>query len=105
MLRREHLEALAETLGGMVVRGTIPGSPSAIAGVRFGDVLLSINGQPTPHLDAYIEARNKGGDILRMTVFRAGRTLEFDVDCRPPPVELDEELVERLRSMRAFGES
>jgi S1-C subfamily serine protease len=76
------LGELARTLGGLPVHGCLPGSPAERAGVRFGDVLLSVDGQPTPTWDAYLEARHHSGPSIRLRLFRDG--VEFEVD-----VELD----------------
>ena len=63
----------------MPVYGCLPGSPADVAGVRYGDVLLGVDGHPTPSWDAYLAAREHSGASIRLRLFRDGRELELDV--------------------------
>ena len=47
MLPRKSLFALAKALEGLPVLGALEGTPAARAGVRYGDVLLEVNGVRT----------------------------------------------------------
>ena len=92
------LSRLADALGGLPILGCLEGSPAAEAGVRYGDVLLSIDGQRTGSWDEFIDARSKcrGGFVAR--IFRDGQELEIAVTLRPStrtPMEVLEELVQR----------
>jgi C-terminal processing protease CtpA/Prc len=77
VLNRANLTALAQTLGGLPVYGCLPGSPADRAGVRYGDVLLSVDGEATPTWDAYVSARQRSGPSIRVRLFRDGVELEF----------------------------
>lgn len=79
LLNRSTLTQLAKTLGGLPVYGCLPGSPAEKAGVRYGDVLLSVDGHATPTWDAYIEARERSGASILVRLFRDGCELEIDV--------------------------
>ncbi len=79
MLKRSNLIQLAESLGGLPVYGCLPGSPAERAGVRYGDILLSVDGYATPTWDAYIEARHHSGAAIRLRLFRDGDEFEVDV--------------------------
>ena len=79
MLKRSNLDRLAESLGGLPVYGCLPGSPGDLAGVRYGDVLLAVDGQHTPSWDAYIKAREHSGASIRLRLFRDGREFEVEV--------------------------
>lgn len=79
MIQLSTLARLAETLNGLPVYGCLPGSPAEQAGVRFGDVLLSVDGKATPTWAAYIAAREHSGENILVRVFREGRELEFVV--------------------------
>jgi S1-C subfamily serine protease len=70
---------MAAALGGLPVLGCLPGSPVDRAGVRYGDVLLSVDGQRTPSWDAYIAAREASGPSIRLRLSRDGREFEVDV--------------------------
>jgi regulator of sigma E protease len=70
---------LAAALGGLPVLGCLPGSPVDRAGIKYGDVLLSVDGQLTPSWDAYIAARESSGPSIRLRLSRDGREFEVDV--------------------------
>ncbi len=63
---------MAHALGGVPVLGCIAGSPSARAGIRYGDILLRANGEPTANLAAYLAARAKPADSMTVVLFRDG---------------------------------
>ena len=70
---------MAAALGGLPVLGCLPGSPVDKAGVKYGDVLLSVDGQLTPSWDAYIAARESSGPSIRLRLSRDGREFEVEV--------------------------
>jgi len=88
MQSRSQLAQLAAALGGIPVWGCLPGSAAARLGVRYGDVILSVNGRSTPNVDDYIEARNGRRDGLVVVIFRDGRehTLEVSLEARAVPL-------------------
>ena len=57
MISRKQLEEMAATVQGIPVWGCLPGSTAAEAGVRYGDIVLGVNGMPTPGIDEYLAAR------------------------------------------------
>ena len=77
-MNRSTLAELAASLGGLPVYGSLPGSPAERAGIRYGDVLLSVDGQPTPTWDAYLMARQESGPAITVELFRDGA--EFFVE-------------------------
>lgn len=79
MINKSNLSQLAGALSGLPVYGCLPGSPAEKAGVRYGDVLLSVDGHATPSWDAYIAAREHSGASIRLRLFRDGREFEIDV--------------------------
>jgi S1-C subfamily serine protease len=78
LINKSNLTDLAEALSGLPVYGCLPGSPADKAGVRYGDVLLSVDGHATPSWDAYVAARQNSGKSIVLRLFRDGR--EFDVE-------------------------
>jgi carboxyl-terminal processing protease len=69
-----------------VVISPIIGSPAYKAGVLAGDVISKIDGQPTREMsyaDATSHIRGKVGDVVKLTVERAGKTEPIDL----PPIE------------------
>jgi S1-C subfamily serine protease len=83
VITKSKLSQLATGLSGLPVYGCLPGSPAAQAGVRYGDVLLSVDGQSTPTWDAYLAARAHSGKSIRLKLFRDGRQFEVDVTLNP----------------------
>jgi S1-C subfamily serine protease len=84
MMSRKQLEEIAETVRGVPVLGCLPGSTAAEAGVRYGDIVLSVNGVATPTIAAYLEARTLRSDGFDLRLFRAGEELCVYVAFRPP---------------------
>ena len=77
MLLPSDLTRLATTLGGLPVLGCISGSPADEAGMRYGDILLAVNGFPTATWDDFLRARAHSDGTLLARIFRQG--VEFDV--------------------------
>lgn len=84
MNTRQQIEDLADALGGVPVLGCLPGSTAAQAGVRYGDVILSINGVPTPGVAEYLEGKRLRKDGYDLRVFREGKELNIFVPFGPP---------------------
>lgn len=68
-----HIERLAKVLGGIPVWAVAPGSSARRAGVCFGDIILSVNGVPTPTYKAFLKAGRAHLDHLEFKVFRNGK--------------------------------
>lgn len=100
MQHRDDLAKLAGKLGGLPVLGCRPGSPAAQAGIRYGDIVLSVNGEPTPDWGAYIAAKRRSGSDMLVEIFRAGQhvthRLVLDRGGEPvDPMALLAELIEQ----------
>ena|SRR5690349_9010207 len=89
MLKWEDVTRLATRLNGVPVLGCRPGSPAALAGVRYGDILMAVNNVPTPDWAAYVEARALNRGHMRVEVFRAGETLVFELTLPAVPEQVD----------------
>ena len=87
MLQRKSFFALAKALEGLPILGVLEGTPAARAGVRYGDVLLSVNGVRTRTITDYVEAKNLRADGMNIVVFRSGteriEELSYDVNAQP----------------------
>jgi S1-C subfamily serine protease len=72
-----HIERVAQILGGIPVWEVFPRSEAERAGVRFGDIILSINGTATPTFEAFLDAGAYHLQELEFQVFRNGATLRL----------------------------
>jgi S1-C subfamily serine protease len=80
-----RLERLAKLLGGIPVWEVFPDSGAAQAGVRFGDIILRVNGTKTPTFELFLEAGEKHLDRLEFEVFRNGKLLRLQTDATAMP--------------------
>ena len=77
---------------GVIVSDVLPGSPSLAAGVRVGDILLTVDGRPAESVP-YVSFRLmsfEAGAKVRLEVLRAKEKLTFDVPVVQPPHEMDQ---------------
>ena len=98
MISRKQLEEIAATVQGVPIWGCLPGSSAAEAGVRYGDIVMRVNGVPTPNIDEYLSARALRVDGIELHLLRAGEELTLFVEFRRA-----EERLETLASQIADG--
>jgi len=104
MISRKQLEEIAATVQGIPVWGCLPGSTAAEAGVRYGDIVLGVNGAPTPGIGEYLAARALRTDGIELRLFRDGLEFTVFVAFRPPEDQL-EALAEQIAEGRYVGSS
>jgi S1-C subfamily serine protease len=104
MISRKQLEEIAATVHGVPVWGCLPGSTAAEAGVRYGDIVLGVNGVATPSIDEYLAARALRVDGVELRVLRAGQELTLFVEFRPAEDDL-EALANQVADGRYVGSS
>lgn len=75
MIPKKSIFELAAALGGIPVLGALASSPAARAGIRYGDVVLSVNGRKTPTVIDYVEAKALRLDGMDLVVFRGAEEL------------------------------
>lgn len=95
MISRKQVEEIAASVRGVPVWGCLPGSSAAEAGLRYGDIVLEVNGVLTPSINEYLSARALRKDGFTLRLFRSGRELSLYVEFRPPADTL-EALTEQL---------
>lgn len=75
MQHPHELTLVANSLSGLPILGCSSGSPAALAGLRYGDIVLSVDGAPTPSWMAFFAAAQ--AESLCLRVFRYGRELQL----------------------------
>jgi predicted metalloprotease with PDZ domain len=76
MLHPSALTRLATALGGLPILGCVQGSPADIAGIRYGDIVLSLNGVRTASWSDFFQARRQSSGDALVRVFRQGAEFE-----------------------------
>lgn len=98
MLSPTELARLATALGGLPILGCLAGSPAEGAGIRYGDILLAVDGIPTTSWDDFLNARARCQRSFVARVFREGVEFDVPLTLRPSaakPLEVLEELQTR----------
>lgn len=77
---QRKLQALGYTGRGVVIEQVTPGSPAAKAGMKDGDVLLSINNRTVTSIAGARQAItiNRPGEKVPVRVWRDGKTLDLE---------------------------
>src|SRR4051812_27950468 len=83
MIRRQQLEALAAAVQGIPVLGCLPGSTASEAGVRYGDIVLEVNGLRTIDIDDYLAGKRLRSDGMALRLFRDGSEVALFIELRP----------------------
>ena len=90
LLKLTDFFEVAKIYGGLAYLGSIQGSPAERARLRHGDVVLAVNGMPTPDLTSYLQARQlrQGGATVRYVRDGVEKEVELVWDgsaTLPPP--------------------
>lgn len=77
----------AETDAGVLVIEVVPGGPAQQAGMRPGDVIVSVDGEPVDSVEAFLGAlrARRPGDRLKVEVIRDGERQTFEVTLAERP--------------------
>jgi S1-C subfamily serine protease len=103
MQDRSQVGRIAKALEGIPVWGCLPGSVAQKAGIRYGDILLTVNGQRTKDIEDYMAARKLRKDGVELTLFRDGREMSVDMAFVKDGFEPDiESLAHQLREAGLF---
>lgn len=83
---------------GLVVRAVEPGSPADRAGIRQGDILVSIQGEPVKGVSDYKAAMRslRKGERFRLRVLRGGEEIGIEAEAALFPQRLAPQLAKRL---------
>lgn len=99
MLTPAELARLATALGGLPILGCLAGSPAEDAGVRYGDILLSLDGMPTSSWDEFVRARTRAGRAIVVRVFRQGQEFDLSIELRRSD-KTPEQVLDELRGVK-----
>ena len=90
-----------------VITQVVPGSPAEAAGLKVGDTVLHLDGQPVSERSfAALPGTLNPGDLVRFTIQRDGRSRELLVEAAPRPFPFPaispdlQEMVVRLDTVR-----
>jgi S1-C subfamily serine protease len=84
-----------------MILGIVKGTPCDKAGMRYGDILLRVNGQPTPSYAAYVDAKTLRADGMEIVYFRDGREHTVSIEFAKRGVEVNATaLLAELADMR-----
>jgi hypothetical protein len=103
----ELLERVGKDLNVVILEQTIAGTPAAAAGLRANDVILAVDGEPVPDVQAFSRALddNHGKEVV-LEVSRDARALEVPVQLAagvPLPQAAKEQGVIGYRESPWFG--
>lgn len=77
MTFRANLERMARIYEGVAIFSVDKGSTTHRAGVRAGDILVSVNGRRIRHHSEYGDARKLRVDLIELVVIRDGREVRL----------------------------
>jgi len=72
MLSPRSLERLAEIYEGIPILGSLPGTPAANHGLRYGDILVKVNDIRTAKVTDFFRARALDVEHMRVEFVRDG---------------------------------
>jgi len=74
-----EVAAAAKTIGGVPIWGVLPGSVAARAGVRYGDIVVRVNGVETRTLHDFLCAREASAERVVFDVLREGELVRLNL--------------------------
>lgn len=96
IIDRVELTKLATALGGLPVLACRAGSPAARAGIRYGDIVLAVNGINTPDWASFIEARGKNQQTMQLELFREGAQISIEIQLQSVDIDTPSLLAELI---------
>lgn len=79
MKNPRELQTIANILGGVPILGVLPGSAAERAGLRYGDIVTSVNGAATTNFSEFLLAHDRSAGPLKLEVFRNGERISFEM--------------------------
>jgi len=105
-------ETMAKGLGlkkteGVLVQGIVKGGAGEEAGIKAGDVILSVDGREVNaanELQAIIGSKHPG-DVVKLKIFRDGNTFDKDVTLKPRVEENQNQAIQNNMNREKSNES
>ncbi len=66
-------------MNGIAILGALPGSPAEECGLKYGDILLSVNGEAMTTVEDFLRARSSAQDTMELIVRRGGHVMELSI--------------------------
>ncbi len=79
LMRTPDAVKIASIYGGLAFLSSVPGSPAERAGMKPGDVVIAVNGVPTPDVAAFVDARARRKDGATVRFLRDGAEREVEL--------------------------
>lgn len=101
---RAHL-GVPEEKRGVLVSDVYQDSPAVRAGIKRGDVIVSLEGFPVDTPEEYHQALGEytASERLTFKIIRKGKEMDLPVDASPFPLELSPELFYRRLGIKVAG--
>ncbi len=77
------MERIADIYGGLLVLGSLPDSPAALAGLRYGDVVTRVNGMRTSNVSEFFKARSLDRNCMTVELVRDGEDVTLMLALNP----------------------
>jgi|GEM_PF-4099096 len=94
MAFRENLERMARIYEGVAIFSVERGSTTHRAGIRAGDILMSVNGRRIRHHSEYSGARRLRAECIELVVMRQGREIRLWATGQPSPAKTEQAALE-----------
>src|SRR6266478_2837634 len=77
---------------GVIISDVVPGGPAEAAGVRIGDILISVDGRSADNLPyvAFHMLSRSAGEKIHFEVVRGAMQMGFDITLKEHPHEMDQ---------------
>lgn len=76
----DDLQAIAKILGGVPIWGVLPGSAAHRAGMRYGDIVVRVNGIETQNMTQFLKAQDSNRSRVDFEIVRQGVIVHLGVE-------------------------